>query len=134
MKQEILSTANRPTIEDVKEQFKNWRATKQRRTRIPEYLWQAAIDLSRDYTVGTVAKILSLGYSDLKQRVKAADMPTDNQDMTSHFVEFNLNSEKTGESIVEIENKNGSRMKIQLKGCHGNNIFGLTKAFWDAGQ
>ena len=142
MKQEILATSNRPTIEEVKKQFKQWRNTRQKRTTIPEPLWQAAIDLSREYPGNIISKTLSLSYTDLKRRIKAAGMvksdnkeeacmiEADNKEVIPHFIGFDFDREISRGCIVEMENAKGGRMKIHFRGNTGDDLVGLTKAFW----
>jgi len=130
MKKEILPTANKPSLEEVKEQFQHWRNTRQKMTVIPETLWQAAIGLSRDYTVNAIAKTLGLSYTGLKRRIKAAGMlEPDNQDVTPHFVEVDCRA-MSRECIVEMENPKRKRMKIHFKAGTGSDILGLARAFW----
>jgi hypothetical protein len=40
---------NSPTLESVAKQFEDWRANRQKRDRIPRYLWQAAADFCTNY-------------------------------------------------------------------------------------
>ena len=131
---EIQSTANRPTIKEVREQFQDWRKTRKKRTTIPKPLWQAAIELSRDYSINTISKTLGLSYTDLKRRIKAkAMLKPDNQAVTPHFVEVDCRT-MSRECIVEMENLNGARMEIQLKGDIGNDLLCLARAFWGMKQ
>jgi hypothetical protein len=136
MKQEILSTTNRPSLEEVTNQFQNWRKTRKKRTAIPKELWQAAIDLSRDYPINIISKTLGLSYTDLKRRIKASgELRADNQNnVIPHFVEFDLSTAVSMECIVEMENPKGNRMKIHFKGCICSNLLELAKAFWGMRQ
>jgi hypothetical protein len=136
MKREIIPITNKASLEEVKGQFQNWRATRQKRTGIPKHLWQAAIDLSRDYPINTISKTLGLSYTDLKRRIKAAGKlrPDNRADVISNFVEFDLSRGIYREYIVEMENPKGNRMKIHFKGGIGGDLLGLARAFWGIGQ
>jgi len=50
------------SLDNVKLKFKAWRKTRTRGTRIPEELWQAAINVfhSEDLTLHKIARVLHL--------------------------------------------------------------------------
>jgi hypothetical protein len=56
----------RPTISEVKEQFKTWRKTRKSPRPIPEELWAAAVSLTADHSISQISKELVLDYSALK--------------------------------------------------------------------
>ena len=65
MKAPIESTL---TLETVAEHFEQWRSSKKKRERIPEQLWQEAIDLLNRYGISQVTRTLRLSGSDLNKR------------------------------------------------------------------
>ena len=123
----MLSTAH-PTLEEVKEQFEQWRRDKKGREKIPEALWTAAVSLTRQQPVFKVAEALRLNYNDLKERAgkgatEAPGVPA--------FVELKPAPAATAtECVIEIE-KPGAKMKITFKG--GFDALEITKSFWGAG-
>ncbi len=56
-------------IEKVKQRFETWREVRNKRTKIPEELWQAAVELSSDYSLNKISQTLHLNYSVLKERI-----------------------------------------------------------------
>ena len=116
------------TLEEVQEQFEQWRRDKKGREKIPEALWAAAVLLTRRHPVFKVAEALRLNYNDLKERTgkvatEASGHPA--------FVELKPAPVATAaECVIEIE-KSGARMKISLKGVF--NAIELGKAFWGMG-
>src|SRR5438128_2754036 len=52
-----------------KRQLDQFRSTQQRRTNLPESLWQAAVELARQHGVYSVAHPLRLDYMGLKKRL-----------------------------------------------------------------
>lgn len=48
-----------------------WRRTRERGTRIPESLWQAAVELAARYGVSKTAQVLRVDYYALKKRLDA---------------------------------------------------------------
>jgi hypothetical protein len=100
-------------IERVQGQFADWRAHKQPRERIPERLWQGAVDAARRHGVHAVSRALRLEHSRLRQRVEtAAGGGSD----AAAFVELGsaLSAERVG-CIVELEKGNGARMRICVR-------------------
>jgi hypothetical protein len=67
MKQECLPIG-KPTIEEVQEQFILWRSTRRCRGPVPEQLWEAAVRLAEDYSIGQICKVLGLNNRQLKRR------------------------------------------------------------------
>ena len=59
----------RPSLSEVKEQFKIWRRTRKSPRPIPEQLWQAAVSLTATHSISQISKELVLDYTALKNRV-----------------------------------------------------------------
>src|ERR1700676_4965222 len=56
-------------IVQLQRQLDQFRSTQQRRTKLPESLWQAAVELARQHGVYSVAHPLRLNYMGLKKRL-----------------------------------------------------------------
>ena len=56
-------------IAQLQRQFDQFRSTQPRRTKLPEPLWQAAVDLAREHGIYAVAHPLRLDYVGLKKRL-----------------------------------------------------------------
>jgi len=114
-----------PTLEEVQEQFKNWRRRrKNRRAQIPAALWEAAASLSGQHSVHEISKSLHLNHTALKDRIADEAQPQE-----PAFVELDMipSPVAAGECIIELE-KGNARMKIILKG-HYPDIAEISKAF-----
>jgi hypothetical protein len=125
-----------PGIADVVNQFERWRQTRiSRREPIPEQLWQAAVQLAGRYSINKISKALRLNYTDLKNHVhgrtcKKAIKPV----QSTAFIELDCKNPFWGsECIIEMENKDGSRMKWHLKGSMELDLLKLGKTFWSKG-
>ena len=102
-------------IIQLQRQLDQFRSTQQRRTKLPEPLWQAAVELARQHGIYPVAHPLRLDYMGLKKRLGGgpnlrpkASRPT--------FVELIAPHPATlEECVVEFESSGGSRMRIQWK-------------------
>ena len=78
-------TSERTSLAKVQQEFEAWRNTRTKRTTIPEYLWQAAVDLSPHYSLTKISRTLSVDYR------FTADNPRvvwENTNMASHFSSF----------------------------------------------
>ncbi len=122
----------RPTLEAVKKRFESWRKTRRHRSPIPEDLWQAAIILSEDNSLYEISKALHLSYAKLKERVSASkDFALSESPSHPGFVELDLNHcASLGEYVIEMEENDGAKMRVHLKGGGSFDLLELIKAFW----
>jgi hypothetical protein len=56
-------------IAQLQRQLEQFRSTQPRRTKLPESLWQSAVELARQHGVYAVAHPLRLDYTGLKKRL-----------------------------------------------------------------
>lgn len=122
-----------PTLEQVREQFKLWRQSREKRSPIPDALWQAAINLCQAYSISKISSTLRLNHAVLKQRVHAYVKNHPDPCITApSFIALDVNPSKSAsECIVEMEDKGGTRMKMYFKGELGFDLLELGKSFWD---
>ncbi len=129
-------SGKKPAIEDVKDQFENWRQTRENRGRIPDRLWEAAVSLCQTHSISQVSKTLRLNHTDLKLRVQACRSNCQPCVVTSpSFIDLGVTGPITAaECIIEMENTNGAKMKMHFKGQAGLDLLALGKAFWRKGS
>jgi len=125
------TTALQPTLEEVSTHFKNWRQIKRTpHEPIPKKLWQEAIDIALQYPLSTISKELRLGYMDFKERINASIPEIKDTEINPNFIELKYEQPfLPSEATVEIEDKNGSKMKICFKGKPDSDLMNLAKAF-----
>jgi len=125
------TAALQPTLEEVSTHFKNWRQIKtHRRDPIPKKLWQEAIDLTQKYPLSTISKELHLRYLDFKERINGSIPEIKDTEINPDFIELKYEQPfLPSEATVEIEDKNGSKMKICFKGKPDSDLMNLVKAF-----
>ncbi len=133
-----MQMANLPVslrdLEELDERFKQWRCARTRGTRIPEDLWSAAVDLAREQGVNRTARALKLDYYDLKKRLQCAASAACAPQAQPAFVEW-LTPAAMGSSEcrVELENRRGAKMRIELKGGEvAASLERLSRSFWSA--
>ena len=127
----ITSPIPEPIVH-LQRQLDQFRSTRQRRTKLPEPLWEAAVELARQHGVYSVARPLRLDYVQLKRRLggvmnlgKKATKPT--------FVELVAAHPATmSECVIEFESSIGSKMRIQWKGSSTPDWASLLRAWREA--
>jgi len=121
-----------PTLEQVRGQFKVWRQSREKRSTIPDALWQAAVNLCQEHTISKVSSTLRLNYAVLKQRVQASSLSPPLSCISGpSFIELDMSpTRSTSECIVEMADQKGATMRICFKGDAGLDLLELGKAFW----
>jgi hypothetical protein len=93
-------------ILQLQRQLDQFRSTQPWRTKLPESLWEAAVELARQHGVYSVAQPLRLDYMGLKKRLGAR----------ASFVELIAPPPATlEECVIEFESSRGAKMRIQWK-------------------
>jgi hypothetical protein len=113
-----MNRENKPIPEPVAQlqrQLEQFRSAQPRRTKLPEALWQAAVELARQHGVYPVAHPLRLDYTRLKKRLDGP--PALRRKATKPaFVELVAPSHpQLEECVIEFESSGGSKMRIQWK-------------------
>jgi len=108
------------------------RSTQPRGKRLPDSVWQAAVELAREHGVYSVARHLRLDYTGLKKRLggvshrrRKVHKPT--------FVELIApTSAMLGECLIEFESLRGSKVRIQWKAATSPDWMSLLRAWREA--
>ena len=129
-------TSERTSLAKVQQEFEAWRNTRTKRTTIPEYLWQAAVDLSPHYSLTKISRTLSVDYRLLKERVHGSGCSGTHPGEEAGgytFVELGMGEmESNRECVVELQDAEGSWMRVQVKGKV--DVVQLLKSFWYKGR
>lgn len=109
--------------------FDRWRRSTSSRGRIPDFLWNLAVDMAREHGLSRTATTLKLGYYDLKERVmeRSAFAPA-----VDGFVELDPAAlAPSCRCTIEFEKPCGSRMRIELTGSMPD-LEALGRSFWES--
>jgi hypothetical protein len=113
-------------LQSVCEAFEQWRRTRQKKERIPESLWEAAVDLSASYSAFRIAKTLRLDFKRLKYRIHKHSC----RSVPCEFVEVKASPLFTAAScIVEIRSPSGFELKIQTDATLQSQLPDLISSF-----
>src|ERR1700730_15364144 len=127
--------AKPPTPEPIvqlQRQLDQFRSTQPRRTKLPEPLWEAAVELARQHGVYSVAHPLRLDYMGLKKRLGGASTRR-RKTIKPAFVELVAPGRgHLEECVIELESSGGSKMRIQWKTTAPPDWTNLLRAWRDA--
>lgn len=116
-------------ITQLQRQLEQFRSTQSARTKLPESLWKAAIELARQHGVYAVAHPLRLDYTRLKQRLGGMPSQPRKQNKPA-FVELLADGAAAlPECVIEFESPAGGKMRIQWKAAVPPDWTGLLRAW-----
>ena len=119
-------------ILQLQRQLDQFRGTRPQRTKLPEPLWEAAVELARQHGVYPVAHPLRLDYMRLKKRLggvpilrRKATKPT--------FVELIApQATPLEECVIDFESPSGGKMRVQWKASAPHDWATLLRAWREA--
>lgn len=119
-------------IEQLQRQLDEFRSTQPHRKKLPETLWQAAVELARQYGVYSVAHPLRLDYMGLKKRLDGVP-GSQKKAAKPAFVELvAAHPASMADCVIEFESSAGSKMRIQWKNSSAPDWAGLLRAWREA--
>jgi len=122
-----------PPLEGVRRRFERWRRTRKIGSRIPEPLWSAAVKSAEAHGIHPTAKALGVDYYSLKKRLKkkSASRSRVGSGSEAAFVELAAPGQMAvQECILELEDVEGSKMRIHLKGIEAPDLAALSRSLW----
>ena len=117
-------------LAQARSRFEAWRERRPGGRRIPQPLWNLAVQLANKHGVSRTATALGLDYYSLKNRVEV-----DGQQPLSPspaFVELPAPLVVGKQALFELDNGAGATMRVQLLGYDAADIEVLARRFWDA--
>lgn len=107
-------TAIPPDLMELSQRLEQWRSEQPPRTRLPESIWAAAVEMAQRHGLHRTTKTLRLEHAKLKNRMPATAHAT--EPVTRGFLEL-LAPVAVGpaECVVEWESARG-RMRVAMKG------------------
>ena len=105
-----------------------WRSTKKRGARIPEVLWEAAVELAATHGVYHVSRGLGVDYSKLKRLVTESERRRD--EVPVEFVELQeLFGTTRAPAVVEMRRADGASFRVELPDGRVD-VLALAATFW----
>ncbi len=99
----------------LSQRLEEWRSANPPRTRLPEPIWEAAVEMAQRHGLHCTTKTLRMDYMRLKKRLPAGAQPS--RPAPPAFLEL-LASPATApvECVVELESA-GDRLRVSMKGA-----------------
>ena len=134
-------------LEELRRRFERWRRTHKARSRISEPLWVATVKLAGRYGLHRTAKALRVDYYSLKKRIErsavsagvrrctassASKAPAESAEAA--FLELPAAAwAGAGECTLELEDIDGAKLRVHLKGFETPDLAALNRSFWQSG-
>ena len=121
-------------IVQLQRQLDQFRSLQPHRSRLPEALWQAAVELARVHGLHPVAQPLRLDYMGLKRRLAGGgEVRKKKKSASPGFVELIAAQPATmADCVIEFESSVGSKMRIQWKASTAPDWISLLRAWREA--
>lgn len=114
----------------ARDRFTAWRRTSRPKARIPESLWELAVELAEKHGVHRTARALKLDYYSLKKRVESAAAGRSDEG-ASAFLELPTTLVPVLECVIQFEDSGGT-LRVHLKGYSAAEIATVGRSFRDA--
>ena len=114
----------------LQQELDQWRGAQKGRAKLPESVWQAAVDLAKQYGVFRTAQPLRLDYTKLKQRLIGA--APRRKSPPPAFVELVRAQPAEMEGcVIEFESARGAKMRVQWRSSVPPDWTNLLRAWRD---
>lgn len=119
-----------PRLAALSERFEDWRSTRTGADRIPETLWKGAVGCAGRFGPCLTARALRLDYNSLKRRIAAQGAC---REVAPSFVEvLPPGGIPAAECVLEVENRQGTKLRIHLRRATVPDIALLARSFAEA--
>ncbi len=124
----------------ARRQIEHWRKTREKRSPMPEELWDAAVLAARAHGVWSVGQALHVNYESLKARVARAEEDEaagPAPELSGGFVEVGA-AQLVGPSaapvtVVELSAVDGAKLAVRVEGGERLDVQVLIDSFWRRG-
>jgi len=124
-------------MKPVRNRIERWRETREKRTAMPEDLWNAAVALAMKHGAYATAQGLTINYERLKARLDRQS-PKKRRAVTAGrsagFVELEGGRlAGAAGAVVELSRADGAKLTIHMPAGEVLDVAGLATAFWSRG-
>lgn len=119
-------------LEEVRQRFRRWRRTR-KRGRIPDVLWEMAVEAAKTFGVAPVAGALGLEDDSLEEQVRrrAKAGSGSARAAATTFVELTPPVSAGGcRCTLEWEDAGGAKMRLRLEGVAMSDVAVLCRSLW----
>ena len=97
----------------LSQRLEEWRSANPARTRLPEPIWEAAVEMAQRHGLHCATKALRMDYTRLKKRLPVGAPPA--RPAPPAFLELLAPLAGAAECVVELESARG-RIRVAMKG------------------
>ena len=129
----VPASASGRTLTSVRRALEGWRHARGRARRIPEALWQAAVEVAQEHGVSKTSRELGLDYYALESRLRSSSRPK----ASPAFVEVPwpaVGTATASECRLELEDGRGARLRVELTGSALADLESLARALWSVAR
>ena len=131
----------RDDVEQVRRRWAEWRSTHAVRSRLPEELWAAGVELAQRDGIDATARALDVDKPSLRkwagrlnparpQPARRKSQPKQKANDLPAFVELLASGSGTARScMVEVESPRGAKLRLELKGIQASELAELIRVF-----
>jgi len=132
MSQKKLSPAKQSRLNEVLLKFEQWRQNRPTtRQPIPDHLWLAAVSLHPEFSTHRISRALHLDYNKLKHFISLQPDASRPPAAIPEFIELSFNEPNSScEYVVEMQQDDGSQMKIMVTKGKSSDLLSLAQLFW----
>jgi len=121
-------------MKPVRKRIERWRKTREKRTAMPEELWDAAVALAMKHGAYSTAQGLTINYERLKARLDRQSPKkrrAAKSGRSAGFVELD-GTRLAGASgaVVELSRADGTKLTIRMPAGEVLDVAGLATVFW----
>ena len=132
---------SRDDVEQVRRRWTEWRSTHAVRSRLPEELWAAAVELVQRDGIDATARALDVDKPSMRkwagrlhpapsQPSRRKSQPKQSANALPAFVESLASGSSTATScLVEVESPRGAKLRLELKGIQASELAELIGVF-----
>ncbi len=125
---------SRDILGDVRSRFECWRRSRKLGVRIPEDLWQAAVEAAQEHGVSKTAQTLGLDYYGLKKRWESTLEVSESEPAAGReFLEIPLFA-TAPDCVLEMVGAQGARLRVELRGSAAAHCETLAQALWSVAR
>jgi hypothetical protein len=122
-------------LKAAQRQFERWRGSHRGRRRIPESLWAVAVKAAGQFGINRTVEALRVDYYRLKKRVAfqagGPGSQSFGREAMEAFVELTpAMAPSRGRCLVQLEDRAGSKMRIELETLETSDLVALADSFW----
>jgi hypothetical protein len=117
------------TLRSLQRRIARWRSTREGRARMPDPLWEEALDLAEDVGAYRAAADLGLCYSTLRRRLDSRQQEPTVPVEPPAFVEWFTQAVNgaVAECVLEVESRGGTRLRLEMKGVQPQSLAAMLR-------